>query len=998
MDMCVHCFIQYVIYHAHTHLPTQTENQQRQLLYILLSPSCRLRFSWSSFISSNCFLFLLDNSFTHLLALFFITMAFSDVRQKVFRIPGSIVLSVGLSWDFVGAEPVDLDLSAVCFTKEGRFLDVVFFNHLFPEGTDEAALREHYRVDPHLLPYMFLSGDSTVGGEEENQLPGLALAARRRQRQLRQRAGASSTSRGGLATRDYTGAASNIFNRLYEEEQLADVQMAADEALGYEDDDVADGEAEGRSRRHHRHPHGHRELADEVLTFVMAKIPEEADAIFLTVSSYTGQDFTLLSRARLVLYNESTNERVGMMDLRASTENGTANLAAMLVRVPEDNNTGNTNNGDGFSADGPSGGEWDLRELNVRTFGYTFVDVLPLVMDVLGVPQAHRLDVLQNLPDYSLSKIKAEMASWTLSDVRFGVGWSGEHDVDAFLVLLDEHHNYVDHLYPKHGKLRSMVRDLACHSGDALCGTRAAGDEEFVDLLTYRVPDNVGSIVIGANWMESFGPARTTCHSIFDVPDLYLRVQNRTMMNPYSMELDRWPVYKEARDPEVAEHLPTTYTEAAKKKSCPVRTVVLGALIKTGTQPFDALFPNRRRIDQHFNKHGNGAPHGGGGGASVDGRGQSRGTSVTSRAGVSEFEAGREEEVPLFQLVPIHQYVPVDPREGFSRVIPYLQCMMAYAVTAERDTIAAARRRVAVENANRDAAEEMRMMDGGAAGDIEESRGTSADPRIVLNRGNNMVGWAPATSRGVARSAHATATVEAAQDRAAADDDAAAALRDRYGRMWREMKHYDNRTDLFAIAVQFLEVVEVHPQMPNRFQCHGEAWVFGQTNCVVPVHGSVSVFDNKPFRSPPLVDRKKLVWSDAATTNGSSSCGHFLVRKYDRLRVVLFETASVGIADLDLMSIDALWEGEQEPRGGGLSDRFNTVECNVRLDGGPDKGTTVYSGELRLRLSRVPVGAAMKRLQRQADRDNEKREKVAEVHRRSDERHYNKTYNSCATM
>lgn len=920
-------------------------------------------------------------------------MAFSDVRQKVFRIPGSIVLSVGLSWDFVGAEPVDLDLSAVCFTKEGRFLDVVFFNHLFPEGTDEAALRAHYRVDPGILPYMFLSGDSTVGGEEENQLPGLALAARRRQRQLRQRAGAGGGAHHGLATRDYTGAASNIFNRLYEEEQLADVQMAADEAIGYEDDgDESGDDADGSSRRR-RHPRKHRELSDEVLTFVMAKIPREADAIFLTVSSYTGQDFTLLSRARLVLYNESTNERVGIMDLRSSTENGTANLTAMLVRVPEDTNGSNNND---FSDASGSGGEWDLRELNVRTFGYTFVDVLPLVMDVLGVPENHRLDVLQNLPDYSLSKIKSEMASWTLSDVRFGVGWSGEHDVDAFLVLLDENHNYVDHLYPKHGKLRSMVRDLARHSGDALCGTPSAGDEEFIDLLTYRVPPNVGSIVIGANWMESFGPARHHTKSIFDVPDLYLRLQNRTVMNPYSMELDRWPVFREARDPAVAAQLPKTYKDAAKR-SCPVRTVVLGALVKTGTQPFDALFPNRRRIDQHFQKHGN-TNHGGG---SNDGRGQSRGTSVTSRAGVSEFEAGRDDEVPIFQLVPIHQYVPVDPREGFSRVIPYLQCMMTYAMTAERDTIAAARRRTAAESANRDAAEEMRSMENTADG-AAHSASALAEPRFILNRGNNMVGWAPTTGRNVQRSAHAAATVEAAEDRAAADGEAAEALRDRYGRMWREMQHYDNRTDLFAIAVQFLEVVEVHPQMPQRFQCHGEAWVFGQTNCVVPVHGDISVFDNKPYRSPPLVDRTKLVWSDAGATAKTSggSCGHFLVRKYDRLRVVLFETASVGIADLDLLSIDALWEGEEPHRGGGgsLTDRFNTVECNVRLDGGPDMGTTVYSGEIRLRLSRVPVAAAMKRLQRQADRENEKRERVAEAHRRSDERHYNKTYQPCAIM
>jgi ribosome-associated translation inhibitor RaiA len=163
------------------------------------------------------------------------------------------------------------------------------------------------------------------------------------------------------------------------------------------------------------------------------------------------------------------------------------------------------------------------------------------------------------------------------------------------------------------------------------------------------------------------------------------------------------------------------------------------------------------------------------------------------------------------------------------------------------------------------------------------------------------------------------------------------------------------------------------------------------------VHGSVSVFDNKPYRSPPLVDRTKLVWSDAANTKGTASCGYFVVHKYDRLRVMLFETASVGIADLDLMSMDALWEGEDQ-RHGSLTDRFNTVECNVRLDGGSDIGTTVYSGEIRLRVSRVPVEAAMKRLQRQANKENEKRARVRASQKRSDERHYNNTYQPCSTM
>lgn len=66
----------------------------------------------------------------------------------------------------------------------------------------------------------------------------------------------------------------------------------------------------------------------------MHKIPPEAAVIFICVTSYSGADFTILPHVKLVLYNETTNERVGMIDLKATTGNGTANLACMLHRVP----------------------------------------------------------------------------------------------------------------------------------------------------------------------------------------------------------------------------------------------------------------------------------------------------------------------------------------------------------------------------------------------------------------------------------------------------------------------------------------------------------------------------------------------------------------------------------------------------------------------------------------------------------------------------------------
>lgn len=503
-------------------------------------------------------------------------MPSADIRQKVFRVPSNIVLSVGLCWDFIGPEPVDLDLSAVCFTKDGQFLDVVFFNHLFPEDTDEEVLRAEYLVDPAQLPYMFLSGDSTIGGEEENQTGGIALAARRRKFPRKMR-------RGGRPN-----AAESIFNRLYEEEELADVQRAMDEhyAGGGEQYDEA-GELIARAQ--------HRGLSEEVLTFVMHKIPKDAEVIFLSVTSYTGLDFTTLPLVKLVIYNETTNQRVGSIDLKPATGSGTANLGCMLLRAPPEST--NTTADCAF---------WDLREMNIRTYGYSFVDVIPIMQDVIGIPPHSRLDALRNIPDYSLVKGRQHQLDQPLSDVRFGVGWDGEHDVDAFLVMLDASNNYVDHVYPKQGKLRAAVPDLSRHSGDAMGGTDTNGDEEFVDLLTYRLPPNVRTVLVGATYMESYGKGRSRCHSIYDVPRLYMRLQNRSMEAPYSFELDRWDVHNDATrrgGPAAPRH----YTSPNGPEE-PVRTLLLGVMVKRQSVPFETLFPGGRRIDQVHRRAGSAAP------------------------------------------------------------------------------------------------------------------------------------------------------------------------------------------------------------------------------------------------------------------------------------------------------------------------------------------------------------------------------------------------------
>lgn len=831
-------------------------------------------------------------------------MSSADVRQKVFRVPSSIVLSVGLSWDYIGATPVDLDLSAVCFTKEGQLLDTVFFNHLFPEGTDEAALRADFLVDPALLPYMFLSGDSTVGGEEENQLSGINLAARRRRNLL-----SSRPRRGGRQSA--TAAAESLFNRLYEEDELTAVQEAVEGyyAHGGEITDE-NGVLVARAAR--------REVCDEVITFVPQRIPRDAEVIFLSVSSYTGQDFTALSTAKLVIYNETTNERVGTIDLKATTGSGTANLAAMFLRVPAADDDHHTTHDSG------AGCCWDLRELNVRSFGYTFVDALPLMLDVLGVPKHSRPDTVSGIPDYPLTKRRAQLAEQPLSDVRFGLGWDGEHDLDAFMVLLDEQNNYVDHVYPKHGKLRSTVAaDMARHSGDALTGMNTTGDEEFIDLLTYRVPSNVRTILVGCTYVESFGASKDSCKTIYDIPNCYMRLQNRTLENPQSFEVDRWDVrkdYKRERQRQQQQQdggkkgakkkaeTKTTY-KAADKSTQPVRALLMGVMVKKSTIPFEELFPDGRRIDHAFRREDSVA-RGGGDASSYR----------------TVLEAELDDEVPLFEFLPLHQYIPVDPRSGgISAVIPLLQGVSAFLCgTSSVDGN--------TDNNQR----------GGGGGDSSllgrSGGGTSRSQTCdhVLDRENNLPGWDHTTTVAVGGKG---------------------AIGDAYGGIWEQMQKRESLAECFAIEVRFVEVLALEPRMPGRFKCHGESWVCGQSDTITGGAGGL----NRPLKTPFLVNRDRMAWDKSA----SAAAAVFIVRKYDRIRVVLYEYAAFGYADIDLMQMTELWQGEGRP-----------VECSVALQGGGHLGR----GEVKVRLTRASYRQSKRTLGKQADRAEEKRQaRSAEV-------------------
>nr|CCC47767.1 conserved hypothetical protein [Trypanosoma vivax Y486] len=801
------------------------------------------------------------------------------LQQRLFRIPGNIAVSIGLRWDFVGADPLDLDLSAVSFSSEGVLLDVVFFNHPFPLGTDEAGLRDcGVLVDPQQLPYMFIGGDSWIGGEEENGLSGIALAARRRACQLR------SGKDGDLKRMD---AMESMFSHIYEESELHEVE----EALNVNSGDCLfddDGHALGGGNC--------REMCDESVTFVMHKIPSDAAVIFLAVTSYTGADFSVLSSVELIVVNEMTNEQVGVIDLKHATGNGTANLACMLCRLPPAEQAVNATVLENQQM-------WDLRELNIRTFGYTFVDVLPLMMDVLGVDENSRSDALWQLPDYSLTKGPYSSMAHPLSDVRFGVGWHGDHDLDAFMVMLDEKNNYVDHVCPKPVKTQSKFPHTACHSGDAINGFGTLGDEEFVDLVTYRVPLSVETLIFGVNYVASFGSAADKTRSIFDVPKLYMRVQNRTSNWPNSIEVDRWNFHYDVESLELASKTKSfCWRQSGESgvdkrepagvvhryigpdgKQYPVRTLVLGMLVKKGETSISRLFSEAYGQQVRDEVDTDGSP------AYERGQSQRQQGNVVHSGEAGGDGITMDDIVPIFDYCPLHEYVPAGEFQSFSEMMPYLRCLAKY--------------RRAVPN------------------QLTQSLGLSG----VNNPLNNRI---------VAQNAINPST-------------------------WEALKTSSAVLGYRAVKVQFLEVRHLKPMLPHVFKCHGEVWVcekapFSERKSLTP-------YDVPTFRTPFLNHRQNMVWDE----KNPATAVTLFVREFDRLRAVVYDRAAFGYVDIDLMQIEELWvpspldDTAKTPADGmgveGGGEAFNTVQRWFKLSGGP-----LCDGMLRLRLSRVPIHGALR--------------------------------------
>lgn len=367
-----------------------------------------------------------------------ISITKSDPRQNLFRIPDNIDVGLGLRWEFIGDDPVDLDASCVAFDESGLFQDCVFFNHLRAE---ENGYMEH-------------SGDNQTG-------------------------------------------------------------------------EGADGDD------------------DETIVFHMNLIPKEVCYLMVCVTSYTGIDFTLVSKAKCRLLNLATKETVGSFSLGIVGRHTATLLCAISRVLPGEGSLqvgATSSNGNAISTGiPPTQSWWEMREINIPSLGYTFCDVLPKMLDLLAVPEDQRDARLANIPDYSLAKDN-DKGDVVLSQLRLGLGWDGENDLDAALIMLDTEGKYIDHVHAKYGKLSSNDKAVQ-HSGDKLNGYDVAGDDEFIDVDLNSIDRRIDKIYFLALLYDGFHKTLSA------VPHCYARVQNKSSPLEHAFrEIDRYSLSKLAED------------------------------------------------------------------------------------------------------------------------------------------------------------------------------------------------------------------------------------------------------------------------------------------------------------------------------------------------------------------------------------------------------------------------------------------------------------------
>ena len=268
---------------------------------------------------------------------------------------------------------------------------------------------------------------------------------------------------------------------------------------------------------------------DESITFDLTKIPQKVHYIMVCVNSYTGVPFTVVERATCRLHNEITRQVVHEFAL-SQVGSRTGVIVCALSRDQTLNN-------------GHPEPIWALREINIPANGFTFSEMIPKMLEILpgeGEPMDLKT-ATEDLPRYSL--VKEDTAKdVTPSQLMFGLGWDGDNDLDANVVMLTEEGEYVDHLFAKHGKLRSLAVAApdgsavfaAKHSGDKLNGYDVEGDDEFVEMDLNLLDPRICKVFFIAQLAS--GAAST----LSKVENGYVRMRNKAPTEERYKELGRF--------------------------------------------------------------------------------------------------------------------------------------------------------------------------------------------------------------------------------------------------------------------------------------------------------------------------------------------------------------------------------------------------------------------------------------------------------------------------
>jgi len=216
---------------------------------------------------------------------------------------------------------------------------------------------------------------------------------------------------------------------------------------------------------------------DETISIHFSKLPSEVQQIMICVTSPSGTDFTGVSMAGCRLINLHSNKVLDDFEIGVGGRH-TATILYTIIRRP-------------LTPKNPEE-YFELIELNKPSYGKTFVNLIPAMQHLLdpAIRERHKANVKmgqsKELSTYDLMKSCTEHPPTDLVFIKYGVGWDGENDLDAVLIMMDDEGNYIDHITPKNGKTATFDQ-AAKHSGDKQHGFDNRGDDEDIHVDLTKV-------------------------------------------------------------------------------------------------------------------------------------------------------------------------------------------------------------------------------------------------------------------------------------------------------------------------------------------------------------------------------------------------------------------------------------------------------------------------------------------------------------------------------